>query len=98
MATFIATLKFTPQGMTDIQGTCKRADAFKAAARKMGGKVTDIYWTLGAFDGVLVFEAPDDETATALMLHLGALGNVRTQTARAFTATEMEKILAKTTK
>jgi uncharacterized protein with GYD domain len=96
MATFITTIKFTPQGLTGIQETCKRAEAFKAAAKKMGGKVTGVYWTLGAFDGVLVFEAPDDETATALMLHLGALGNVQTQTARAFTAAEMEKILAKT--
>ena len=43
---------------------------------------------------MLVFEAPDDETATALMLHLGALGNVQTQTARAFTAAEMDKIMA----
>jgi len=46
----------------------------------------------------VVFEAPDEETATALMLHLGSLGNVQTQTARAFTAAEMEKILATTAK
>ena len=94
MATFITTIKFTPQGMTNIQDTGKRAAALKASAKKMGVKITDIFWTMGAFDGFLVFEAPDDESATALMLHVGSQGNVQTQTARAFTATEMEKILA----
>ena len=59
----------------------------------MGVKVAGIYWTLGAFDGVLVWEAPDEETATAALLHLGSLGNVRTQTARAFGPAEMQKVL-----
>jgi uncharacterized protein with GYD domain len=57
--------------------------------------VSAIYWTLGAFDGVLICEAPDEVTATAAMLHLSAQGNVRTHTARAFGASEMEQILAK---
>ena len=94
MPTFIATIKFTPQGMANIHETTIRAAAFKAAARKMGVKVRDIFWTLGRYDGVLVFESPDEETATAVMLHLGSQGNVHTQTARAFTAAEMEKIVA----
>jgi len=98
MATFVTTVKFTQQGITNMQDTCKRAAAFKAAARKMGCKITDQFWTLGPFDGLVVFEAPDEETATALMLHLGSLGNVQTQTARAYTAAEMEKILATTAK
>ena len=58
----------------------------------MGVKVTNIYWTLGDHDGVLIFEAPDDETATTLLLHLGAMGNVHTTTVRAFTAAEMDKM------
>jgi|SRR6516225_3857015 len=93
MATFITTLHFTEQGVKAARDTCDRAASFKAAARKMGVKVTGLYWTLGAFDGVLVCEAPDEATATALLLHLGAQGNVRTQTARAFDAAEMRKIL-----
>jgi uncharacterized protein with GYD domain len=98
MATFITTIQFTQQGMANIQDTCRRATAVKAAARRLGAKVTDIYWTMGRYDGLLVFEAPDEETATALMLHLGTKGNVHTQTARAFTMAEMEKILAATAK
>jgi uncharacterized protein with GYD domain len=94
MATFITMLKLTPQGVANIQDTGKRAAAFKAAARKMGCKVTSVYWTLGAFDGVVVFDAPDDETATALMLALGSRGFVQTQTARAFAPPEMEALLA----
>ena len=97
MATFVSTIKFTEQGIRAIQETTKRAASVKAAAKKMGVKVTDIFWTLGAYDGLLIFEAPDDETATALMLHLGSLGNLQTTTARAFRAAEMDGILAKMT-
>ena len=94
MATFISTIKFTEKGIKAIGETTKRAASLKAAAKKMGAKVTNIYWTLGAYDGLLIFEAPDDETAATLLLHLGALGNVHTTTLRAFTAAEMDKILA----
>ena len=95
MATFITTLKFTQQGLKGINDTTKRAAALKAAAKKLGAKVTNAYWTMGEYDGVLILEAPDDETATTVLLHLAALGNVHTTTVRAFTATEMDKIVAK---
>jgi uncharacterized protein with GYD domain len=95
MATFVSTIKFTEQGIKAVGETTKRAAAVKAAAKKMKVKVTDVYWTLGPFDGLLVFDAPDDETATALLLHLAAQGNVETTTSRAFRANEMDKVLAK---
>ena len=95
MATFITNIKFTQQGIKDIDHTTRRAAALKAAAKKMGVKVKDIYWTLGDHDGVLIFEAADDETATTLLLHLGAMGNVHTTTVRAFTTAEMDQILAR---
>ena len=97
MATFVSTIKFTDQRIKAIGETTKRAASLKSAAKKMGVKVKDIYWTLGAVDGFLIFDAPDDETATALMLHFGSQGNVQTTTARAFTAAEMDKVLAKMT-
>jgi uncharacterized protein with GYD domain len=93
MATFITTLHFTDQGIKAVRSTCERAAAFKAAAEKLGVKVTGEYWTLGAFDGVIVCEAPDEATATAALLHLASLGNIRTQTVRAFNAAEMQKVL-----
>ena len=95
MATYITTIKFTHQGAKGIDETTKRAAAVKTSAKKMGVKVTNIYWTMGDHDGVLIFEAGDDETASAWLLHLGAMGNVHTSTCRAFDAAEMDKILAK---
>ena len=93
MATFITTIKFTEKGIQEIRETGKRAAAFKAAAKKMGVKVSGIYWTLASFDGVIIFDAPDDETATAAMLSLSAQGNVTTTTARAFGTSEIEKVV-----
>jgi uncharacterized protein with GYD domain len=95
MATFITTIKYTQQGLKGIDETTKRAAAIKASGKKMDVKVTDIYWTMGDHDGVLIFEAANDEAATVFLLHLGSMGNVHTSTVRAFTAAEMDKILAK---
>ena len=93
MATFIATVKFTQKGLDEITESTKRAAAFKAAAKKMGVKVTANYWTIGYFDGVIIFDAPDDATATAAMLHLAGQGYVHTTTSRAFEAGEMGKVV-----
>lgn len=93
MATFLTTIKFSQQGIKDIDHTTKRAAIFKAEAKKLGAKVKEIYWTLGDHDGLLILEAPDDETAAAAILHLRVMGNVHTTTCRAFAAAEMEKIV-----
>jgi len=95
MATYVSLLTWTEQGGKHVKDTRKRETAFAKAAQKLGVKVLQAYWTLGGYDGVLLFEAANDETATAAALSLGALGNVRTQTMRAFNAEEMEKIVAK---
>ena len=95
MATFVTTFRFTDQGEKNIQDTTKRAASFKATAKKMGVTVVAQYWMLGQFDGMLIYEAPDDETATALMMHLGSLDNVHTTTLRAFNAAEIEALMTK---
>jgi uncharacterized protein with GYD domain len=76
----------------------KRADAFKNMAKKCGASVKEVFWTLGEYDIVAVVEAPDDISVTALGLSSGALGNVRTQTLRAFTQEDMKSILGKMVK
>ena len=81
------------QGAQAVDKTCTRAAAFQASAAKSGISVRDVYWTLGAMDGVLIFDAANDEAATAAMLALSSEGSVHTQTSRAFNATEMETIL-----
>lgn len=95
MATYISTVNFTEQGFKSIKETTKRAAAIKVTTKRLGIKLTNIYWTLGAYDGLLIFEAPDDETATGLLLQLGSEGNIHTTTVRAFNAGEMDKILEK---
>ncbi len=95
MATYIALLQYTDQGIRNVKETTKRAAAAKEAAAKLGVKFSDLFWTLGHYDLVIVAEAPDDETMTALMLKLASLGNVKSQTLRAFRANEMEAIIKK---
>ena len=95
MATYIVLSSFTEQGIRDVRSTTKRADAVKEVARKFGVTAKEFYWTLGNYDVVVVFDAPDDASMTALGLAIGALGNVRTQTLRAFSRDEMNGILGK---
>ena len=95
MATYIALSNFTDQGIRDVKDSTKRADAIKEAAKKFGATMTQIYWTLGNYDLVAIIEAPDDASATAFALAIGAAGNVRTQTLRAFDRDEMNGILAR---
>ncbi|WP_192254734.1 GYD domain-containing protein [Mesorhizobium silamurunense] len=95
MAHYVLLADFTDQGAKAAKDTVKRSEAFRQMAEKSGVKVQALFWTLGQYDVVAVAEAPDDNTATALSLSLASLGNVRTQTLRAFDAEEMKKIIAK---
>ncbi|MEU6886550.1 GYD domain-containing protein [Streptomyces viridosporus] len=95
MPTYVALLNWTDQGIRHYKDTAKRAEAFAAAAQKLQAKLLNLYWTIGSYDLVAIVEAPDDETATAALLQLGGVGNVRTTTLRAFGREEMDRIIAK---
>jgi uncharacterized protein with GYD domain len=95
MVRFASLFNFTEQGIRKYAETVSRADAFIKEAQKSGVKVTAMYWLVGGHDGLVVMEAPDEQTATATLLKLGSLGNVRTQTMRAYDRAEMEPIVAK---
>lgn len=95
MATYLTLLKFTERGEKNLKDSGKRAAEFKAHAKKHGIEVKEQYWCMGAYDGFIVFDAPDDETATAAMLSLDSRENVTTQTLRSFNAAEMSKIIEK---
>ncbi len=95
MAKYVTLLSWTEQGVRNYADTTKRAEAATAEFARLGGKLVDIYWTLGPYDLVAVSEFPDDETATAAALQLSAGGNVRTTTMRAFGRAEVAKIIAK---
>jgi uncharacterized protein with GYD domain len=95
MPSYVSLIQFKDQGIRNIKDTVKRGDAAIAEAQKMGLKIVEEYWTMGAYDAVVIFEAPDDETMSAFILKVGSLGNVSGQTLRAFRRNEMEGILAK---
>jgi len=95
MPMYVSLLQFTEQGIRTVKDTTSRAAAATAEAEKMGMKVTQALWTMGAYDVVLLLEAPDDETLSAFSLKLASQGNVKSQTMRAFSREEMERILAK---
>jgi len=95
MANYIVLSSFTEQGIRSVKDTTKRADAVRDLAKKFGVTAKEFYWTLGTWDVVVVFDAPDDASMTALGLAIGSAGNVRTQTMRAFSREEMNGILAK---
>jgi uncharacterized protein with GYD domain len=95
MSTYVVLVNFTDQGVRYIRQTTERAKGLVNAAANLGIKIRDIYWTMGAYDAVFTADAPDDETITAFAASIGALGNIRTQTMRAFSADEMKRILDK---
>lgn len=93
--TYISLVKFTDKGIQGAKQTTQRLAAWSAKVQSMGVTIKQMYWTLGEYDQVCIFEAPDDETAASVLLAADMLGNIRTQTMRAFTTAEMDKILAK---
>lgn len=95
MATFVSLINWTDQGIKNFRDSGKRADAFAELVNQNGGSVKAIYWTLGEYDLVAITEAPDAETATAVLLQVGTLGNVRTTTLEAFDREAFDRILAK---
>lgn len=95
MATYITVGNFTDQGIRGVRDTTKRAAAVKEVAKKAGVTIKEIYWTMGQFDVIVIYEAPDDASMSALALALGAAGNVRGQTLRAYSREEMDAVLKK---
>ncbi len=95
MNRYLILANFTDQGIKGIKDTTKRAKGFRDLATKMGASIDDIYWTLGQYDVVLIMTAPNDETVTSILLKAGSLGNLKSQTLRAFDEQEMEAILSK---
>ncbi len=95
MALYIVLGSFTDQGVRAVKDTTKRAEALRGIGKKVGVTIKECYWTLGQYDVCTIIDAPDEASATAFGLSVGVLGNVRTQTLRAFTADEMGKILGR---
>jgi uncharacterized protein with GYD domain len=95
MARYLVLINFTDQGIHNIKETSRRAAAARQVFEKAGARINQVLWTMGAYDGALLAEAPSDEVMTGLCMQLGMLGNVRSTTLRAFDEKEIEQILSK---
>ncbi|WIG59563.1 MAG: hypothetical protein OJF49_002310 [Ktedonobacterales bacterium] len=95
MPRYVTLVRFTDQGAKTVKDTVQRARAFRADVERRGGKLGSIYWTQGAYDIVVTLDVPDEQTAMATIMAVGSLGNVRTETLRAFDEGEIETILGK---
>jgi uncharacterized protein with GYD domain len=95
MANYIILGNFTDQGIRNVKDTVKRADAVRESARKFGVNMKEICWTMGQYDMIVTVEAPDDASVSAFALAVGAAGNIRGQTLRAYSRDEMNAILTK---
>jgi len=93
MPHYIALVSFTDQGIRDIKNSIKRVDTVEKIAAKHKVKVRDIHWTMGKYDLIVTFDAPDDAALSAFTLENAQLGNVRTQTFRAYTREEFGNII-----
>ena len=94
MPTYISLIHFTEQGIKNVKDSPKRIDAAREAYRKAGGELKAIYATMGKVDLIAIVDLPDDATAARASLALGALGNVRSETLKAFTEDEYRKIVS----
>jgi uncharacterized protein with GYD domain len=93
MPRYVVLVNWTDQGIKNVKETLRRTDSGSDLAEKHGLKLEQAYWTVGPYDMVTVFEAPDDEALSAHLLEIGSLGNVRSTTLRAYSEQEMEGIL-----
>jgi uncharacterized protein with GYD domain len=94
MPTYIALWTWTGKGVGAVKESPSRLDAGREAFKKLGVNIKDTYLTMGQYDLVCIIEAPDDETYAAALLSLGAQGNVKTETLKAFNEDQYRKICA----
>lgn len=95
MATYIVLANWTDQGIKNVKDTIDRMHHYRALCEQHGIKVISYYWTQGRYDNIVVVEAPDEQTMVASILASSRMGNVRSETLRAFNEGEMFTILQK---
>ena len=88
-------MNWTDQGIKNVKDSIKRAKSFEAAIEKAGGKSLGIYYTMGRHDIVAIVEAPNDEAIASALYSTGSLGNIRTETLKAFSMSEAANIIEK---
>lgn len=95
MPTYVALMKLTDQGAKDIKNAPKRAQEFIKGLEAMGGKLIAFYMVMGEYDYVGIADAPSDEVALTFLMGMGAAGNVKTMTMKAFKLDEVSSLVKK---
>jgi uncharacterized protein with GYD domain len=95
MVRYVVLLKLTESGIASIRDSIARAEGFRSEVAEAGGRLESVYWTVGPYDGMFVLEAPDEATASALVLGLGESHSVETCTLRALDSGEFKAVLDK---
>jgi uncharacterized protein with GYD domain len=93
MSTYIMLANWTDQGARNVRDSPNRFDAANKALEDVGGEFRSVFMTMGEFDLVGEYEAPDDAVAARFALQVGQLGNVRTRTLKAFPETAYREII-----
>jgi uncharacterized protein with GYD domain len=93
MPAYVSLFNLTEQGIKTVKDTVQRAQIVKKQAEAVGGRVIGIWWLQGQYDGIIIFEAPDEDTAMRSVIASGMQGNNRTVTMRAFSEDEMARIV-----
>lgn len=93
MPVYVQLISWTEKGASAAKDTVQRAQRARAAAEKVGVKLREVIWTMGRYDVVAIFDAPNDETASKFSIGLGALGFAHTETLRGYSEQEIAKIV-----
>ena len=84
MSTYIALANWTPEGVRAAGKATDRLDEVKKLMTDMDCHYHSIYMTMGEYDLILIYDAPDDAVAARLTLQIAKKGFVRTKTLKAF--------------
>jgi uncharacterized protein with GYD domain len=74
MPHYISLMRWTSKGMAGLPGWRERVDEGEQIINESGGKLVGVWVTLGRYDVVEIFEAPDDETAAEIVMKLQVHG------------------------
>jgi uncharacterized protein with GYD domain len=94
MAYYVLLINWTDQGVRNVKEISNRISAAEQLFQKHGAKLGQVFMTMGRYDTVSFWEAPNDESMTKAVLALASQGNLRTETLRAYSRDELSALVA----
>ncbi len=94
MPTFIITMNWTEQGIHNVKDAPKRAATARDIAKKLGVEIKQTYLTTGDHDFIPLVESASGDNIAKFCMAIGAIGNVRTRTVRAWSEAEYSKLIS----